>query len=147
MEPITWWCCLKWLTLMVTARWIMKSFMMWPTTLNAATQCSPVQQVLLHLGDNIPPDVIDKMIKVADADGNGVVCPKEFMNFVMGNWFPATICASKHCPKSQFAICTIYTKSKFAICSGPSKPNRVAGLKHGQFVEQNSKRNLANPNK
>ena len=48
-------------------------------------QCSPVPQVLLHLGDNLPPDVIDKMIKVADVNGDGVVCPKEFMNFVLGN--------------------------------------------------------------
>ena len=45
---------------------------------------SSLLQVLLHLGENMPPDQIDRLIKMADTDNDGFVDWKEFTALVLG---------------------------------------------------------------
>merc|ERR1711998_80870 len=42
-----------------------------------------IHEVLLHLGDNLTPDVIDKLISIADVDSDGQIDAKEFVAMVL----------------------------------------------------------------
>ena len=44
-------------------------------------------QVLLHLGESMPSEDIDELIKIADTDGDGEIDCREFMALVLDKPF------------------------------------------------------------
>eukprot|EP00656_Telonema_subtile_P003005 TRINITY_DN11383_c0_g1_i1.p1 TRINITY_DN11383_c0_g1~~TRINITY_DN11383_c0_g1_i1.p1 ORF type:complete len:162 (+),score=51.79 TRINITY_DN11383_c0_g1_i1:190-675(+) len=66
---------------------IRAAFQMFDTDDSGRLSHDELHQVLLHLGENMPPDQIDKLIRIADADNDGEVDCREFMALVLDKPF------------------------------------------------------------
>eukprot|EP00658_Telonema_sp_P-2_P021735 TRINITY_DN1866_c0_g1_i1.p1 TRINITY_DN1866_c0_g1~~TRINITY_DN1866_c0_g1_i1.p1 ORF type:complete len:200 (+),score=56.12 TRINITY_DN1866_c0_g1_i1:141-740(+) len=66
---------------------IRAAFQMFDTDDSGKLSHSELHQVLLHLGENMAPDEIDKLIRIADADNDGEVDCREFMAMILDKPF------------------------------------------------------------